>query len=423
MVRKILVLLAAGLGVAALGLVSSMWDPPGVHASSGSGEFIIRCPMTGEVQRVDPIMAPGETAPHVHIFFGNPDGTDNVQPTSTYAQMNNSANKSTTTCQDSNDTAAYWAPEPFMPSPTSTTGCVTDPTGGYLCPYLPGCTPQTNGSGNYNCGTDTDSTIYIRAYYLTTPGDAISNQLPPGLIMVAGTPDATTPPSNDSVINWNCGANEANGVRVQSPESIWPYDCSQYENDPNLGSQGLVEEIDFPSCYNGLHSYPSPNGPGPFGDANVPGYFDPSLAMSNDNDLAYAPCTGNYDEVVPQLSMRIHYVGLWTVSDDGNTVYPSSCAQAQNLSEPCETENQAYGTTGAPTDIGLELSSTQTQGAPGPWYTAHADYWQTWQQGLSEPLRADPNTGTLNSLSYYCLVEDNSCGFIENNNYPPPPGS
>lgn len=74
---------------------------------------------------------------------------------------------------------------------------------------------------------------------------------------------------------------------MQSPESTWPFDCAPYQNDQNLNSQGLVEIINFPSCYNGLHSYTSPNGPGPNGDTNVPGYFDPSLGtMSAKNDLA-----------------------------------------------------------------------------------------------------------------------------------------
>jgi hypothetical protein len=65
--------------------------------------------------------------------------------------------------------------------------------------------------------------------------------------------------------------------------------------------------------------------------------------------------------------------------------------------------------------------------APGPWYTEHADYWQAWQQGIA--LGPDPNSGKLNSLTYYCLVENNKCGFMPNPNpnpkhaaYPPPPG-
>jgi hypothetical protein len=394
----------------------------GSSAGTGnSGDWIVRCPMTGEVQAIDPIMDPGMPAPHVHMFFGNPDGTDNVQPTTTFADMNSKPNTKLTTCQDPSDTAAYWAPESFLK--TTVTGTAA--------PYLPGCTLKTDGSGNYTCGSDTGTTIYIRAYYQSTKGAAADAALPSGLIMVAGTPDATAPPANDNVIFWDCGENISDSVKT--PQSIWPYDCQPYRNDPNLNNpSGLVESINFPSCFNGKKSYLSPNGDGPGGDTRVPGYFDPSLgSMSDSNDLSYAvtgassPCNG--ENVVPRLSMRIHYVGLWIINDDSETVYPSSCAQAEGLSEPCETEQQAYGTPGAPADIGLELSSSQTDGAPGPWYTEHADYWQTWQQGKA--LGPDPNTGKLNSLSYYCLVEDNKCGFMPNPNpkptdpaYPPPPG-
>jgi hypothetical protein len=217
--------------------------------------------------------------------------------------------------------------------------------------------------------------------------------------MVAGTPDATAPPKNENTVYWDCGANtEKGGVKVHSPESLWPYDCLPYKTDPHLLSQGLTEVINFPSCFNGKSSYDSPNGPGPNGATKVPGYFDPSMgSMSKDDDLSYGPCKAG-QQVVPKLSMRIHYLGLWTVNDDGNAIYPSSCKNAQHLSEPCQTQQQVYGTTTAPTDIGLELSSTQTGGKPGPWYTEHADYWQAWQQGIA--LGPDPNTGTLNSLSY-----------------------
>jgi hypothetical protein len=165
-----------------------------------------------------------------------------------------------------------------------------------------------------------------------------------------------------------------------------------------------VEIIDFPSCWNGLSSYPTPNGHGPGGKAMVPGYFDPSMgSMSDMNDLAYPPCTGQFDIAVPHVSMRIHYINLWNVNNDEKTVYPSSCGQIENLSEACQTEQQVYGTTGAPADIGLDLSSTQTGGKPGPWYTEHADYWQTWQQGDPLVPNDDPNSGNLNSLTYYCL--------------------
>jgi hypothetical protein len=370
---------------AVLALAAGILSPPAAGASTGgNGEFIIRCLMTGEVQPVDPILAPGGTAAHVHMFFGN----DSVTAASTAAGLRANG----TGCQDSKDTAAYWAPESFLGQ----------------SPLLPGCSPLNDGSGNYTCGTNPNTTIYIRAYYLTTAG-ASTEQLPPGLIMVAGTPGATAPPPNKNVVQWTCGANPS----VQTPESLWPYDCSLFHSDPNFPAkeqEGLTEIISFPSCWNGKRSFLSPNGTG-----MVPGYFDPSLHMPT-SDLAYPPCGGAYTHIVPHVSMRIHYVGLYSVSTDSRTVYPSSCAEASGLSEPCRTQAQA-GQSVPPNDIAVQLSSTANGGRPGPWYTEHADYWQTWQQG-SAPPSASSAPGTLNSLTYHCLDLAVTCGFITDGNYP-----
>lgn len=405
--RKVTAIAFAIAGAALAGLASLAGTPP--HASAATrqnGEWIVRCTMTGEVQAVDPIMNPGGTAPHVHMFFGNANGTAGVTSHSTYAQLHSASNQAHTTCQDTKDTAAYWAPESFLNGK----------------PYLPGCRKLANGSGNYACGSSPASTIYIRAYYLTGSGSR-TKQLPPGLVMVAGTPDATSPPSSDKVVEWDCGANtvrQAGGqtIQVQSPESIWPYDCAPYQHDPRLNSEGLVEIINFPSCFDGRRSFPSPNGPGPNGEAKVPAYFDPSLHMPVSNDLAYAPCGGKFDQPIPKVSMRIHYLNLWHVAGS-RPVLPSSCQQAAHLAEACSSQPKA------PASLAFKLSSTQTKGAPGPWYTEHADYWQTWQQGKA--LGPDPNSGTLNSLTYYCLDHAVTCGFMPSTRkgrpaFPPPPG-
>jgi hypothetical protein len=363
-------------------------SPPAAGAS-GNGEFIIRCPMTGEVQRVDPILVPGGTASHTHMFFGN----DSVTANSTAAGMRMQG----TTCQDSKDTAAYWAPESFL--------------GG--SPFLPGCAPLGDGSGNDACGTDPNTTIYVRAYYLTGAGPN-TGELPPGLVMVAGTPNATAPPPNANVVIWDCGATTlSDGTKVQTPESVWPYDCSLFRNDPRFTAkqqEGLTEIVDFPSCWDGLSSFRSPNGSG-----MVPGYLDPSLGAGT-SDLAYPPCRGIYSDPVPHVSMRIHYTGLYSISADSKTIYPSSCAQISGLGEPCHTQAQE-GLSVPPDDIGLQLSSSQTGGAPGPWYTEHADYWQTWQQGSSPPS-ASSAPGTLNSLTHYCLDLATTCGFVVDGHYP-----
>jgi len=367
---------------ALLAVAAGILSPP-VAGAGSNGEFIIRCPMTGEVQPVDPILVPGGTATHLHMFFGN----DRVFAGSTAAGLRSHG----TTCQVSDDTAAYWAPESFLGS----------------SPLLPGCSPLNDGSGNYSCGTNTNTTIYIRAYYLTGAG-MNTEELPPGLIMVAGTPNATSPPPNKNVVSWTCGANP----QVQTPESLWPYDCAPFRNESNFKSEGLVEIIDFPSCWNGNRSFTSPNGTG-----MVPGYFDPSLNKGA-NDLAYPPCTGAYSHHVPHVSMRIHYTGMYTVSSDSTTVHPSSCLEASGLdpSPPCVTQSEA-GLTVPPNDIALRLSSSQTGGGPGPWYTEHADYWQTWQQGTAPPS-ATSGRGTLNSLTFHCLVQATKCGFLTDSNLP-----
>ena len=80
--RKILICLAAILSALALGALAGAWSPLSAQATSGganNGEFIVRCPMTGEVQAYDPILAPGGTSEHTHMFFGH----YNVKPTST----------------------------------------------------------------------------------------------------------------------------------------------------------------------------------------------------------------------------------------------------------------------------------------------------------------------------------------------------
>jgi hypothetical protein len=397
-VRRIIVACAA-LSMAVAGLLGVTWSPPAAHASSGNGngEFIIRCFMTGEVHATDPIMVPGGKAPHVHMFFGN----NNVVPGSIAAGLRTHG----TSCQDSNDTAAYWAPESFMNG----------------TPYLPGCKALNDGTGNYSCTSDPSGTINIRAYYLTGAG-ASTNELPAGLIMVAGTPDATSAPTNEDAIYWDCGATSITDpttgkqIKVQTPESIWPYDCSLYQGSdfPTNQQEGLAEIINFPACWDRGNSFMTPNG-----TAMVPGYLAPPLNMGTTNDLKYDPCNGTYTTIVPHVSMRIHYMKLYDINPGSATIYPSSCAAATGLGPNVTCQSQANP---PPGNIAFQLSSTQTNAAPGPWYTEHADYWQTWQQGSSPPS-ASSAPGTLNSLTYDCLDLPQTCGFVKDGSYPTPPSS
>jgi hypothetical protein len=136
--RKILICLAAILSALALGALAGAWSPLSAQATSGganNGEFIVRCPMTGEVQAYDPILAPGGTSEHTHMFFGH----YNVKPTSTAIGLRNQGpGSSVTTCEDGNDTAAYWAPESYLNGQA----------------FLPGCAPPDHKGSNWSCGTD-----------------------------------------------------------------------------------------------------------------------------------------------------------------------------------------------------------------------------------------------------------------------------
>jgi hypothetical protein len=405
-VRKIAAVCAAlALALALPALLAPGLISPTAHAlsSSGSGEFITRCTMTGEVQPVDPIMAPGGTAGHTHMFFGH----YGVKATSTAASLRKQgASGGTTTCQDSKDTAAYWSPESFLNGK----------------PFLPGCTRRAGGSGNYTCGTALNRTISVRAYYLTASG-AKTRELPPGTAMMVGTPGAASAPTTMGHVYWTCGATKVNGQKVQTASSIWPYTCQMFDFPHQ---HGVTEVINFPSCWNGKASFTTPNG-----TAKVPGYIDPSMGGGTPNDLAYRPVRGcgaldrkgvTY-HAVPHLSLRIHYTGLGlgpqtpggpdTLSTNSNTIYPSSCAQVLNLTG-CHTQAQE-GQQMPPADIALKLSS-DPHGAPGPWYTGHADYWQTWQQGKAVGPGAP--YGTLNSLTYYCLDKAITCGIIHKPPYP-----
>jgi Domain of unknown function (DUF1996) len=439
MMRKKMPVLSALLGAAALA-VASGWSTPRALASgtASNGEFIIRCPMTGEVQQLDPLEDPGKqvASGHEHMFFGNSLNGAGVQSSTTYTGLNRAANATTTgtTCQDSKDTAAYWAPESFMPG-----GNAYDPTTpAAVSWYLPGCTFNGGTGINYSCGTDTNHDIYIRAYYTTTQAPAV-RQLPPGTVMISGTPDATGPSGATQVtaqtaVYWTCGANTVNRVVEQTPESTWPYDCSPWSGKMPPSEQGLDEIIRFPSCWDGQSSFHSPNGSGPPGTSGMVPYYLPAPATiggvtySSPGDLNFPdPATGKCDTApwttaVPHLSIRIHYQLQTVRAPNSPVVGPSSCAD--NITGVTCTP-EAPGPAGAPSNIALQLSSTAAGGDPGGWWTEHADYWQAWQQGLAAGpggvVSPEPGTGTLNSLTYYCLAQHQTCSFITNANYPPPP--
>lgn len=434
--RRPLALVSAALLVPALSSAALHYAAPhglSQPAAANTGkdsEFIVRCPATGEVKRVDPIFAPGGVAGHYHLFFGNEGSQANpggggtgVESTST----DNSMENGNTTCQvgqgtNAGDTAGYWVPIPmfeptngFTPNgyDSSSSLCAAGPHGHTACPLLPGCTELSSPKGDfsYNCTENTNNGIYIRAYY-TTQTPASLSEFPDSTTMLSGDPLATGPEAagNSFPLIFDCGANPA----VQTPYSSWPYNCqASYSNGSGgtFSSQGLVMILEFPSCWKGTKTWPQPNNNN---GVKVPGFStNQSLLPSGaSEDLAYpnggsgpGGCPSG-DTLIPHLTERVHFIGLYNVSQSGTgTVDPSSCTQGGANITGC-TPQPAYNSHGT---IGLEFSA-DPNGAPGMFWTAHADYWQTWQQGDGVDETAKP--GTLDDLTEDCLVENVVCGFV-----------
>lgn len=124
---------------------------------------------------------------------------------------------------------------------------------------------------------------------------------------------------------------------VKTPDRDAPYDCTPWAV-PYPFVDGIVAVIDFPSCWNGAGLTP--------------------------DDVAYpvgGSCPPGFGHVIPKLSERVHF-GVMDPTRGGM--------------------------------LAFKLSS-------GPWYSMHADFWNTWQQERLDQLVAD------------CLVARMHCGLGE----------
>lgn len=125
---------------------------------------------------------------------------------------------------------------------------------------------------------------------------------------------------------------------VKTPRSKTPYDCSWWA-DRYPFVDGVIAVVDFPSCWNGT-------GLGP-------------------DSVAYPSagrCPTGFSHALPRISERIHYGVMDPVNDDGT--------------------------------MALTLAS-------GPYWTYHADFWNTWQQAR------------LDQLVQQCIVARVHCGAVD----------
>src|SRR5919204_649864 len=180
-------------------IVSLLGLPAPAAAAGPPGQFVVRCPYSHSLMD-DPIVFPGQPgASHMHDFFGN----ESVNAFSTMASML----AGQTTCRVPSDTAGYWTPAALLD------GVQIEPT-------------------------------VMRIYYLGSNADSVET-IPPGLQMVGGNRDATSPAENPHV-KWNCGQTR----EVKTPDRDAPYDCTPWTSYAFV--DGVVAVIDFPSCWNGI---------------------------------------------------------------------------------------------------------------------------------------------------------------------------
>src|SRR5262245_12846850 len=263
--------------------------PAPAAQAAPAGQFVLQCEYSHTLMD-DPIVFPGQPgASHMHDFFGNV----GANAFSTVGSML----RAETTCRVPSDTAGYWTPT------ASLDGVRIRPT-------------------------------VMRIYYLGSSANSVET-IPPGLQMVGGARDATTPAENPHV-SWNCGQTKD----VKTPDRDTPYDCGPWAKYGFVA--GIIAVIEFPSCWNGTGLRPE--------------------------DVAYpvaGECPSGFGHVIPKLSERVHYGVMNPFRPNGT--------------------------------LAFALSS-------GPWYSLHADFWNTWQQDRLDQLVAD------------CLVARVHCGSVDSKN-------
>jgi hypothetical protein len=252
------------------------------EADDGRGSFSVECGFSHTLND-DPIVYPNlPGASHSHDFFGNV----STRASSTEETLAGSP----TSCGDLSDRAGYWNPTAYM--------------NGVRIPP-----------------------IRVSAYYFGTSSGDVS-AFPPGLQMIAGNKDATSPADNARV-QWSCTKGN------ESPLRSHPYDCAPY------GGR-VTARIDFPTCWDGLDLGPV--------------------------DVAYATGEGcpSGSIALPQLSYRVR----WDVRDP--------CAGAT----PCGAEDAP------PANIAFTVSTGSGDGVhtDGAFYTLHADFWNAWRQDSLDSL-------------------------------------
>jgi hypothetical protein len=163
-----------------------------------------------------------------------------------------------------------------------------------------------------------------KTYYFRASGHV--GPVPADLRAIAGDAHATAP--DPVAVTWDCG--------IDTPRADHPYDCRPYTNGAGP-VDGIIARVDFPICWDGSVDAPD-----------------------HRSNLVYADrgrCPSDHPHEIPRISVRVHF-GIW-----------DPCVGAT----PCGPDDASAA------NVAMTLSS-------GPYYTMHADFWNTWQQDALDAL-------------------------------------
>jgi hypothetical protein len=329
--RAARILVALALAVSAVSAVSAAGTAPArahgkMHcndprpdAANGYGAF-------------DPIAFPGrEPAGHEHAFFGNNAALSAGQRAK--ASYRSLVGQSTD-CSNPGDSAVYWVPSFYQRLPDGSWRRMRFRSA--IAYFRPWHWPRR--SGDQNAASPTGS-------------------YPPDLRMIAGD-GSSTRPQPTSVVNWNCNVASSRPGRYT--------DLVQAACHTATGPVVRAGfHVDFPSCWTGrLNQKRGPGNTADFTDRTGDRVLDQLTRVTGTS--VNPVCTTGYDRRLPSLRLSVQLL-TWDGRDyrgDGRDVALSS----------------------GPRTAGRDLlprtaDDELVPGAVSQW-TLHADFWNTWAQGL-----------------------------------------
>jgi hypothetical protein len=175
-----------------------------------------------------------------------------------------------------------------------------------------------------------------RTYYFRAIRKDIApvTSLPKNIKIIGGNQHATSRKDNPA-LRWYCGEG--------SPERPFPYDCRPYTHE---GEDGIRAIVDLPFCWDGTHLDSADH-------MSHVIYSDPTDTTPH---VEPKQCPASHPKYLPAVSIRIHF----------------------RIMDPCAGKRPCGPNDGGE-NVRIKLSS-------GPYWTMHADFWNTWVQSRLERL-------------------------------------